>query len=135
MSTICCEFIGLIKSDIVGPQISPSYDKAQMQNHINVNYVALSSKTQKLDVMNTKLWPTLPVVISNPQHPIFDHDNATYSAYADDIVVQSCFFDIKLINLSPRSCIPLEVLLRVSRHPAWSASKKAISSNPESFGY
>ncbi|GKF40688.1 hypothetical protein Tco_0124030, partial [Tanacetum coccineum] len=55
-------------------------------------------------------------------------DNATYSASADDIVVQSCFFDIQLTNLSPRNCIPPEVLLRVSMHPAWSASEKAVSS-------
>ncbi|GKC23652.1 retrovirus-related pol polyprotein from transposon TNT 1-94 [Tanacetum coccineum] len=41
-------------------------------------------------------------------------DNATYSASADDIVVQSCFFDIQLTNLSPRNCIHPEVLLRVS---------------------
>ncbi|GJT81728.1 hypothetical protein Tco_1056070 [Tanacetum coccineum] len=63
------------------------------------------------------------------------HDNATYLASAGDIAVQSYFFDIQLTNLSPRNCIPLEVLLRVSMHPAWSASEKAISSNPESFGY
>nr|GEW05283.1 ribonuclease H-like domain-containing protein [Tanacetum cinerariifolium] len=44
-------------------------------------------------------------------------DNATYSASADDIAVQSCFFDIQLTNLSPRNCIPPEVLLRVSMHP------------------
>ncbi|GKF29614.1 hypothetical protein Tco_0095956, partial [Tanacetum coccineum] len=44
-----------------------------------------------------------------------DADNATYSASADDIAVQSCFFDIQLTNLSPRNCIPPEVLLRVSR--------------------
>ncbi|GKE84218.1 hypothetical protein Tco_1557960 [Tanacetum coccineum] len=62
-------------------------------------------------------------------------DNATYSASADDIAVQSCFFDIQLTNLSPRNCIPPEVILQVSRHPAWSASEKAVSSKPESFGY
>ncbi|GKG48151.1 hypothetical protein Tco_0510036, partial [Tanacetum coccineum] len=54
----------------------------------------------------------------------------TYSASADDIAVQSCFFDIQLTNLSPRNCIPPEVLLRVSRHPVWSASEKAVSSKP-----
>ncbi|GJR38393.1 hypothetical protein Tco_1214077 [Tanacetum coccineum] len=62
-------------------------------------------------------------------------DNATYSASADDIAVQSCFFDIQLTNLSPRNSIPPEVLLRVSIHPAWFASEKAVSSKPESFGY
>nr|GFB23315.1 hypothetical protein [Tanacetum cinerariifolium] len=45
-------------------------------------------------------------------------DNATYSAYADDIAVQFCFFDIQLTNLSPKNCIPPEVLLRESMHPA-----------------
>ncbi|GKD40302.1 hypothetical protein Tco_1260509 [Tanacetum coccineum] len=40
-----------------------------------------------------------------------------------------------LTNLSHRNCIPPEVILRVSRHPAWSASEKAVSSKPESFGY
>ncbi|GKD73304.1 hypothetical protein Tco_1331586, partial [Tanacetum coccineum] len=48
---------------------------------------------------------------------------------------QSWFFDIRLTNLSPRNCIPPKVLLRVSLHPAWSASEKAVSSKPESFGY
>ncbi|GKG50015.1 hypothetical protein Tco_0518789, partial [Tanacetum coccineum] len=53
---------------------------------------------------------------------------AAYSASVDDIAVQSCFFDIQLTNLSPRNCIPPEVLLRVLRHPAWSTSEKAVSS-------
>nr|GEV90810.1 hypothetical protein [Tanacetum cinerariifolium] len=39
-------------------------------------------------------------------------DNTTYLASADDIAVQSCFFDIQLTNLSPRNCIPPEVLLQ-----------------------
>ncbi|GKF23223.1 hypothetical protein Tco_0075545, partial [Tanacetum coccineum] len=48
-------------------------------------------------------------------------DNATYSAFADDIAVQSCFFDIQLTNLSPRNYIPPEVLfeyqyIRHGRH-------------------
>nr|GEU59114.1 Gag-Pol polyprotein [Tanacetum cinerariifolium] len=38
-------------------------------------------------------------------------DNATYSASAEDIAVQSCFFDIQLTSFSPRNCIPPEVLL------------------------
>ncbi|GJR04794.1 hypothetical protein Tco_0527778 [Tanacetum coccineum] len=62
-------------------------------------------------------------------------DNATYSAYADDIAVQSYFFDIQLTNLSPRNCIPPKVLLRESMHPAWSASKKAVRLKPEPFEY
>ncbi|GKA29548.1 hypothetical protein Tco_0715793 [Tanacetum coccineum] len=62
-------------------------------------------------------------------------DNATYSASADDIAVQSCFFDIQLTNLSPRNYIPPEVFLRVSMHLAWSTSEKAVSSKPESFEY
>ncbi|GKG07960.1 hypothetical protein Tco_0333792, partial [Tanacetum coccineum] len=56
--------------------------------------------------------------------------NAMYYTSADDIAVQSCFFDIQLTNLSPMNCIPLEVLLRVSRHLAWSESKKVVSSKP-----
>nr|GEY18294.1 hypothetical protein [Tanacetum cinerariifolium] len=55
-------------------------------------------------------------------------DNATYLASADDIAVQSYFFDIHLTNLSPRNCIPSEVLLRISIHLAWSASEKVVSS-------
>ncbi|GJR11531.1 putative reverse transcriptase domain-containing protein [Tanacetum coccineum] len=62
-------------------------------------------------------------------------NNAMYSASADDIAVQSCFFDIQLANLSLRNCIPPEVLLRVSMHLAWSPSKKAVSSKPEPFGH
>ncbi|GJZ57974.1 retrovirus-related pol polyprotein from transposon TNT 1-94 [Tanacetum coccineum] len=58
-------------------------------------------------------------------------DNTTYSTSADDIAVQSCFFDIQLTNLSPRNCILLEVFLRVSTHPTWSASEKAVSSKLE----
>ncbi|GJT81668.1 zf-CCHC domain-containing protein [Tanacetum coccineum] len=57
------------------------------------------------------------------------------SASADDIAVQSCIFEIQLTNLSSRNCIPPDVLLRESMHPAWSASEKAVSSNPESFEY
>ncbi|GKF55321.1 hypothetical protein Tco_0165661, partial [Tanacetum coccineum] len=37
--------------------------------------------------------------------------NAMYSASADDIAVQFCFFDIQLTTLSPRNYIPPEVLL------------------------
>ncbi|GJR64555.1 hypothetical protein Tco_0010620 [Tanacetum coccineum] len=61
--------------------------------------------------------------------------NTTYSASAVDIAVKSCFLDIQLTNLSPNNCIPPEVLLRISRHRAWSAFEKAIRSRPESFGY
>ncbi|GJU32262.1 hypothetical protein Tco_1175851 [Tanacetum coccineum] len=56
-------------------------------------------------------------------------DNATYYASAEDIAMQSCFFDIQLTSLSTRNCIPLDVLLRVSRQPAWSASKKQLAQN------
>nr|GFA28113.1 hypothetical protein [Tanacetum cinerariifolium] len=49
----------------------------------------------------------------------FYKDKDTYSASAEDIEVQSCFFDDQLTGLSPpRNCIPPDVLLRVSRHPA-----------------
>ncbi|GJV10419.1 hypothetical protein Tco_1351960, partial [Tanacetum coccineum] len=61
--------------------------------------------------------------------------NATYSASADDIAVQSYFFNIQLANLSPRNCIPPEVILQVSMHPTWSASEKTVSSKPEPFEY
>ncbi|GJX65818.1 hypothetical protein Tco_0300161, partial [Tanacetum coccineum] len=43
-----------------------------------------------------------------------------------DIAVQSCFLDIQLTRLSPKNCIPPEVIFRVSRQPAWSASEKAV---------
>nr|GFB71158.1 hypothetical protein [Tanacetum cinerariifolium] len=46
-------------------------------------------------------------------------DRDTYSASAEDIEVQSCFFDDQLKSLSPpRNCIPPDVLLRESRQPA-----------------
>nr|GFA46534.1 hypothetical protein [Tanacetum cinerariifolium] len=46
-------------------------------------------------------------------------DRDTYSASAEDIEVQSCFFDDQLTSLSPpRNCIPSDVLLRESRQPA-----------------
>ncbi|GKE14813.1 retrovirus-related pol polyprotein from transposon TNT 1-94 [Tanacetum coccineum] len=38
-------------------------------------------------------------------------NNAMYSASVEDIAVQFCFFDIQLTSLSPRNCIPPEVLL------------------------
>nr|GEY53715.1 retrovirus-related Pol polyprotein from transposon TNT 1-94 [Tanacetum cinerariifolium] len=34
-----------------------------------------------------------------------------------------------------RNCIPPEVLLRVSRHQAWSTFEKAVSLKPEAFEY
>ncbi|GJX78247.1 hypothetical protein Tco_0325058, partial [Tanacetum coccineum] len=52
--------------------------------------------------------------------------NATYCASVEDIAVQYCFFDILLTSLSPRNCIPPEVLLRVSMHSACSTSKNAL---------
>nr|GEY20778.1 reverse transcriptase domain-containing protein [Tanacetum cinerariifolium] len=39
----------------------------------------------------------------------------------------SCFLDIQLASLSPKNCIPLEVLLRVSRQPVSSVSEKVDS--------
>ncbi|GJW99780.1 hypothetical protein Tco_0183694 [Tanacetum coccineum] len=43
----------------------------------------------------------------------------TYSASAEDIKVQSCYFSDQLINLSPpRNCMPPDVHFRESRHPA-----------------
>ncbi|GJR96139.1 centrin-2-like isoform X1 [Tanacetum coccineum] len=53
-------------------------------------------------------------------------DNATYCASVEDIAVQYCFFDILLTSLSPRNCIPPEVLLRVSMHSACSTSENAL---------
>ncbi|GJR11798.1 hypothetical protein Tco_0794450 [Tanacetum coccineum] len=44
----------------------------------------------------------------------------------EDIAVQYCFFDILLTSLSPRNCIPPEVLLRVSMHSACSTSENAL---------
>ncbi|GKD16749.1 hypothetical protein Tco_1205907 [Tanacetum coccineum] len=46
-------------------------------------------------------------------------DKDTYSASAEDIKVQSYFFDDQLTSLSsPRNCIPPDVHLRESRQPA-----------------
>ncbi|GKF58627.1 hypothetical protein Tco_0172164 [Tanacetum coccineum] len=43
-------------------------------------------------------------------------DKDTYSAFAKDIEVQSCFFEDQLTNLSPhRNCMPPDVLLRELR--------------------
>ncbi|GJY00303.1 hypothetical protein Tco_0357321 [Tanacetum coccineum] len=53
------------------------------------------------------------------------HYNATYSAFSIDIEVRAWFLDIQLTSLSPKNCIPSEVLLHVSRQPAWSRSEKA----------
>ncbi|GJZ60075.1 putative reverse transcriptase domain-containing protein [Tanacetum coccineum] len=55
-----------------------------------------------------------------------NRNNATYCASVEDIAVQYCFFDILLTSLSPRNCIPPEVLLRVSMHSACSTSENAL---------
>ncbi|GJY94988.1 putative ribonuclease H-like domain-containing protein [Tanacetum coccineum] len=39
---------------------------------------------------------------------LLEHDNATYSASAEDIAVQFCFFDIQLTSLSPRNWLPIK---------------------------
>ncbi|GKF14142.1 hypothetical protein Tco_0055604 [Tanacetum coccineum] len=58
-----------------------------------------------------------------------------YSSPVLDMAVLFCFFDDQLTNLSPNSCILLDVLFLVSWQPAWSASAKAIRAMQESFGY
>ncbi|GJV35925.1 reverse transcriptase domain-containing protein [Tanacetum coccineum] len=55
-----------------------------------------------------------------------NRNNATYCASVEDIAVQYCFFNILLTSLSPRNCIPPEVLLRVSMHSACSTSGNAL---------
>ncbi|GKD38999.1 hypothetical protein Tco_1259206, partial [Tanacetum coccineum] len=75
------------------------------------------------------------LIESTPNSSASNTDNAMYSAFAKDIAVQSCFFDIQLISLSPRNYISPNVLLRVSRQPAWLASEKAVSLKLESFRY
>ncbi|GJR23060.1 hypothetical protein Tco_0971587 [Tanacetum coccineum] len=60
------------------------------------------------------LWPTV------------NHNNATYRASVQDIVVQYCFFDILLTSLSPRNCILPKVILRVSMHSACSTFENAL---------
>ncbi|GJV17426.1 hypothetical protein Tco_1362749 [Tanacetum coccineum] len=57
------------------------------------------------------------------------------SAYADDIAVQSCFFDIRLTNLSPRNCIPTDVLLRVSMHSQCRPSENVLGQSQNPSGY
>ncbi|GJU51386.1 hypothetical protein Tco_1220941 [Tanacetum coccineum] len=52
--------------------------------------------------------------------------NAMYYASVEDIAVQYCFFDILHTSLSPRNCIPSEVLLRVSMHSTCSTSENAL---------
>ncbi|GJS28880.1 hypothetical protein Tco_0489500 [Tanacetum coccineum] len=94
-------------------------------------FPAQSVGSSNTDVLDLPCFIVLITIMSQSRQ----HDNATYSASADDITVQSCFFNIQLTNLSPRNCIPSDVLLRVSIHPAWSASEKAVSSEPEPFGY
>ncbi|GKD24330.1 reverse transcriptase domain-containing protein, partial [Tanacetum coccineum] len=70
--------------------------------------------------------PTSPEVKDSYYDSEGDCDNATYCAFVEDIAVQYCFFDILLTSLSPRNCIPPEVLLRVSMHSACSTSKNAL---------
>ncbi|GJT74362.1 hypothetical protein Tco_1041087 [Tanacetum coccineum] len=76
------------------------------------------------------------IIVRNPP---FCVSQTSHSNSPDKILKNylriSCFFKVQLTNLSLRNCIPPEVLLRVSMHPAWSASEKAVSSKPEPFGY
>ncbi|GJR75831.1 retrovirus-related pol polyprotein from transposon TNT 1-94 [Tanacetum coccineum] len=58
-----------------------------------------------------------------------------YSASVLDMAMLFCFFEDQLTNLSPNSCILLDVLLLVSCQPAWSASVKAVSTMQQSFEY
>ncbi|GJW39427.1 reverse transcriptase domain-containing protein [Tanacetum coccineum] len=55
-------------------------------------------------------------------------NNATYSAFAVDIAVQSCFFDIQLTSLSPRNC---DILIPMMTHV--SAEKISESSLDHEF--
>ncbi|GKA68568.1 hypothetical protein Tco_0768485 [Tanacetum coccineum] len=70
----------------------------------------------------------IPIPSDKIQKPILRRafHNATYCASIEDIAVQYCFFDILLTSLSPRNCIPPEVLLRVSMHSACSTSENAL---------
>nr|GFB46560.1 hypothetical protein [Tanacetum cinerariifolium] len=68
----------------------------------------------------SKQLPSLQLeqMILQNQYPLPEHTpllqvmsyNAKYSSSTDDIAVQSYFFDIQLTSLSPRNCIPPEVL-------------------------
>nr|GEW94890.1 reverse transcriptase domain-containing protein [Tanacetum cinerariifolium] len=62
-------------------------------------------------------------------------DKAMYSAFVLVMAMLFCFFDDQLTNLSPNSCILLDVLFLVSWQPAWSASTKAVRAMQESFEY
>nr|GEZ15005.1 putative reverse transcriptase domain-containing protein [Tanacetum cinerariifolium] len=77
--------------------------------------------------------PTLaPTVISS------ENINQAQTYVENDQVADDEFINIfstPVTNLSPRNCIPLEVILRESIHSVWSAFEKAVSSKPESFRY
>ncbi|GJW11738.1 reverse transcriptase domain-containing protein [Tanacetum coccineum] len=61
-------------------------------------------------------------------------DNATYSASAEDIAVQLCFFDIQLTSLSPRNCILEKCFSSIMlRHDQ--RLKIAVMFKAKSFGY
>ncbi|GJV89874.1 hypothetical protein Tco_1533812 [Tanacetum coccineum] len=55
---------------------------------------------------------------------------------ADDIAVQSCFFDIQLTSLSPRNCITSRVLLRsIGMRHVIGHLKNAVKIKARTFGY
>nr|GEX38912.1 hypothetical protein [Tanacetum cinerariifolium] len=75
----------------------------------------LNLSTGKALVSRSANWIALAMAAFESQY--IDRD--TYSASAEDIEVQSYFFDDQLTSLSPpRNCIPPDVLLCESRQPA-----------------
>ncbi|GJX26012.1 hypothetical protein Tco_0232308 [Tanacetum coccineum] len=62
-------------------------------------------------------------------------DKETYSALVVDIAVYFFFLDDQLTSFTPKNYALPDVLFLESWQPAWSASAKAVRSNPMSFGY
>ncbi|GJR57654.1 hypothetical protein Tco_1499816 [Tanacetum coccineum] len=63
-------------------------------------------------------------------------DNATYSASAEDIAVQSCFFDIQLTSYHQGTVSHQKCFLKSIKASGKTLSENAVSlQDPESFGF
>ncbi|GJS58433.1 hypothetical protein Tco_0653217 [Tanacetum coccineum] len=88
----------VMESDFSWNEASPSLILYVDSKNLLIRFPAQSVGSSNTDVLDL---PCLLVLITGTSQSR-QHDNATYSASADDIAVQSCFFDIQLTNLSPR---------------------------------
>ncbi|GJV92791.1 hypothetical protein Tco_1540604 [Tanacetum coccineum] len=109
-----CTINNLTKQDLVDGLLKFKYEKDHLCSGCERGKSKKATHPPKL-VPNALDSPYLLVLITGTSQSK-QHDNATYSTSADDITMQSCFFDIQLTSVSPRNCISPEVLLRTDEN-------------------